>query len=51
MYTLRQAAKATGLSYEHIRKLCLQEKIVYVKAGSKYLVNMEKLADYLNGKP
>lgn len=50
MLTLRQCSKETGLSYEYLRQLCLQNKIVYVKAGSKYLINAEKLADYFNGK-
>lgn len=50
MYTLPQAAATTGLSYDYLRKLCLQGKIIHVRAGSKYLVNMEKLIEYLNGK-
>lgn len=48
MITIREAAGQTGLSYHYIRKLCLQGKIVYVKAGSKFLINMEKLVEYLN---
>lgn len=48
MLTLNQAAEATGLSYDHLRKLCLQRKIVFVRAGSKYLVNAEKLVEYLD---
>lgn len=50
MLTLNQVAEATGLSYDHLRKLCLQKKIVFVRAGSKYLINAEKLRDYLNGE-
>ena len=48
MLTLRQAAEATGLSYYHLRKLCLQKKIIFVRAGNKYLVNAEKLQEYLD---
>lgn len=48
MKTLKEAAQITGLSYDHLRKLCLQDKIVYVRAGSKFLINMEKLVDFLN---
>lgn len=48
MYTINAAKQATGLSYDYIRKLCLSDKIVYVRAGNKYLVNMEKLIDFLN---
>lgn len=52
MYTIKQASTETGLSYDFLRKLCLQNKIVYVKAGSKYLINMEKLVEFLNnGQP
>ena len=48
MISIRQAAARTGLSYDYIRKLCLQQKIVYVKAGTKYLVNFGKLIAFLN---
>lgn len=48
MLTLVQASKVTGLSYDYFRKLCLQKKIVYVRAGSKYLINLEKLITFLN---
>ena len=48
MLTIKEAAGRTGLSYDFIRKLCLQGKIVFVRTGSKYLVNMGKLVDYLN---
>lgn len=50
MLTLKQCSKETGLSYEYLRKLCLQNEIVYVKTGTKYLINADKLADYFNGK-
>lgn len=48
MLTIKEAAGRTGLSYDFIRKLCLQGKIVFVRTGSKYLINMGKLVDYLN---
>lgn len=48
MYTIQQAAQATGLSYDCLRKLCLQKKIVHVRAGKKYFINMERLAEFLN---
>lgn len=48
MMTLNQAAEATGLSYDYLRKLCLQQKIVFVRAGSKYLINAERLREYLD---
>lgn len=48
MYTINQAAAATGLSYDFLRKLCLQKKIVFIRAGAKYLINMERLREYLD---
>ena len=48
MVTIKEAARRTGVSYDFIRKLCLQNKIVYVKAGSKYLVNFGKFCEYLD---
>ena len=51
MITLSDAAKATGLSYDYLRKLCLQKKIVFIRAGNKYLLNAERLREYLeNGE-
>ena len=49
MITIKEAAARTGLSYDYIRKLCLQGKIVFRKVGNKRLINMGKLAEYLNG--
>ena len=48
MATIQEAANQTGLSYDYIRKLCIQDKIVYVQIGAKRLVNMDKLRGYLN---
>lgn len=48
MRTIKETAKETGLAYNYIRNLCLQNKIVYVRAGNKYLVNIDKLIEYLN---
>lgn len=48
MATIQEAASQTGLSYDYIRKLCIQEKIVYIRTGKKRLVNMDKLRSYLN---
>lgn len=50
MLTIKQTAAETNLSYEFIRQLCLQKKIVFVKTGNKYLINLEKFIDYLNGE-
>lgn len=49
MMTLREAAAETGLTYSCLRRWILEGKFsFYVRAGSKYLVNMEKLAEFLN---
>ncbi len=48
MITITQAAAETGLSYDHLRKLCLRGEIVHVKAGRKFLINKEKLISFLN---
>lgn len=50
MVTIKQAASRTGLSYDYLRKLCLQRQIVFVRAGTKYLINMGKLVAFLNGE-
>lgn len=50
MLTLREASDRTGLSYDYLRKLCLGDKIVYIRAGAKYLINLEKLVEYMNGE-
>lgn len=39
MMTLQQAATETGLTYSCLRR---------VKAGNRYLVNMERLAEFLD---
>ena len=48
MVTLKEASDRTGISYDWLRKMCINGKIVYIKAGNKFLLNWEKLVDYLN---
>lgn len=48
MRTIKEAAETTGISYNALWKMCRKNQIVYVKVGNKYLINMEKLVDYLN---
>lgn len=50
MATLQQASEQTGLAYSCLRKWCINDVIVYRKIGSKYLINMDRLAEYLNGE-
>lgn len=48
MITLREAANETGLSYDCLRKLCLKGEIVHIRSGVKFLINENKLIEYLN---
>lgn len=49
MLTIREAAKETGLTYNCLRRWILSgEFTFYVKAGSRFLVNMDRLAEFLN---
>ena len=35
MLTVKECANRSGLSYDCIRKLCLENKIVFIYAGAK----------------
>ena len=48
MLTIKETAARTGLSYDFIRKLCQQRKIVFIRTGTKYLVNYSKFIEFLN---
>lgn len=48
MVTIKEAAKRTGLSYGFLRKACLGGQIVHIRAGSKFLINLEKLVEWLD---
>ena len=48
MLSIKETAERTNLSETYIRKLVWDKKIVFVKTGKKYLVNLEYLVDYLN---
>ena len=48
MLTVKETARVTNLPVNFIRQLVWDNKIVYTKAGCKYLVNLEKLIEYLN---
>lgn len=48
MLSIAEAAERSGLAQHYVRQLCLTNQIVYVRAGKKYLVNFEKLIDFLN---
>lgn len=48
MLTINETAKQTGLPAYFIRQCVLQGKIKYIKAGKKYLINLDKLVEFLN---
>ncbi len=48
MLTIKELAECTKLSYSYIRKLCIENKIVYIKSGTKYLVNYNRFIEFLN---
>lgn len=48
MLTVKECCKRTGLSYQYLLGLCKTGKIIAVKSGNKYLVNSQKLSEYLN---
>ena len=48
MVTIKSASARTGVSYDCLWKMCRQGKIVHIRAGNKYLINFEKLIQYLN---
>ena len=50
MISLREMCQLI-LTISYLRKLCLQKKIVFIRAGNKYLLNAERLREYLeNGE-
>lgn len=48
METIKNTAKLLGISENFVRKKVLAGEIVAVKAQSRYLVNVDKLVEYLN---
>ena len=48
MLTIKEVSKESGVSEHFVRSLCWQNKITYVKAGRKFLINYDRYVDYLN---
>lgn len=48
MKSIIECSEIVGLAKYHVRQLVLQGKVKYVRSGSKYLVNVDSLIDYLN---
>lgn len=48
METIKETAKLFNLAEYFVRQKVLNGEIVAVKAGRKFLVNVDKFAEYLN---
>lgn len=49
MLTMNKAAEVTGVPYSAIRRWIKSGKFTYyVMAGTKYLINLERLVEFLN---
>ncbi len=49
MVTLQEASRRTGLSYDFLRKQCVQGNLTHIRVGNgKRLVNMDSLMEQLN---
>ncbi len=49
MGTLKVAAEETGLTYSCLRRWILSGRFTYyVKVGNRYLLNLDKLVEFLN---
>ena len=48
MRSIIEVSKETGIPYHTIRQWCLEKKIIYAKAGSKYLINLDRFIEFLN---
>ena len=49
MIPIKEASARTGLSYDFLRKSCLQKKIVHIRVGTgKFLINYDRLVEWLN---
>ncbi len=49
MLTIRETAELFGLPVHFVRQKVNLGEVVAVKAGRKFLVNIARFADYLNG--
>lgn len=50
LLSLNELQKKTGLNYNFLRKMIIEEKkVVYVKVGSKYLINYNSFLELLRG--
>ena len=48
MVPLQTLADESGISYKALWQMCKHNKIVHIKSGNKFLVNVDKFVEYLN---
>ncbi len=48
MLTINELVNITGLSYYAIRTMLRENKVKYIKVGTKYFVNWDSYIDYIN---
>lgn len=48
MVPLQTLANESGISYKALWLMCKQNRIVHIKSGNKYLVNVDKFIEFLN---
>ncbi len=46
--TINEASQLVGLARYHLRQLVKQNRIKFILAGKKVLINMDSLVEYLN---
>lgn len=49
MLSIKEASEQTGLSYNAIRHMCLNNEVYNIRVGTKFLVNKDALMKYLCG--
>ncbi len=50
MRTIKEVSQETGVSYDALRKMCLRKEIPHIRCGKKFLINLDRFIDYLNGE-
>lgn len=50
MVSIKEASDLTHMPYSTIRMMCIRGEIAHVRTGHRYLINLQKLVQYLNGK-
>lgn len=48
MLKIREVADKFNLSEHYVRRLVAERKVIFVKSGSRFLINENSLVSYLN---